>query len=243
MVADNAHKGTSMAIMQPYLFPYVGYYQLIQSVDRFVIYDDVNFIKQGWINRNNILVNGVPYRFTVPLLGLSSNTLIKDVEVDEHLFPRWRDKFMKTLMQSYAKAPHYRWTLDLVDAVIEPGSTHIATLASRSLTLVMEALGMATVVIPSSTRYNNSQMKAQSRVLDICAREGASRYTNAQGGKELYDHGIFLQHGIHLSFIEPKLRAYAQSRAPFTPGLSIIDVLMFNPLDEVRDMLKEFKLN
>ena len=239
-LAGKEELGARLSVMQPYLFPYIGYYQLIHSADRFVIYDDVSFIKQGWINRNRVLVNGAPWRFTVPLVGLSSHALIKDVEIDARVFPHWREKFIKTLKQSYAKAPNYACTIDLVDRILDPKATHIAQLASDSLTILMKALSIETEFIPSSTRYNNADLRSQARILDICAREGAAHYINAQGGKELYQSAAFEAKGIQLSFIEPKLEPYFQGGGEFTAGLSIIDVLMFNSLERVRIMLNDF---
>ncbi|MBK7248364.1 MAG: WbqC family protein [Flavobacteriales bacterium] len=232
-----------VAIMQPYLFPYIGYFQLIHAVDRFVIYEDVNFIKQGWINRNNILNNGAASLFTVPLSNLSSHTLIKDVEVDAHRYPHWRNKFMKTLAQAYAKAPNNADTMALVDEVLRPDATHISRLASRSLVAVKERLGMETVIIPSSTTYGNTHLSGQARVLDICAKEKATTYINAQGGKELYDPRKFREHGMDLAFIAPELTPYDQGGHVFTKGLSIIDALMFLPVDRVRAMLSGYALD
>ncbi|MFZ1666553.1 MAG: WbqC family protein [Flavobacteriales bacterium] len=232
----------TIAIMQPYLFPYIGYYQLAQIVDRFVVYDEVNYIKQGWVNRNNILVNGAPSLFTLPLSNPSSNALIKDLVVDARQYPIWRKKFLKTLSQVYSKAPQYATTVDLVNDVLEPDVVSIAELATRSITLLVEFFGMDTVVIPTATHYGNANLNGQDRILDICKKEGATRYINAQGGRTLYDHPTFASHGIDLAFLKPSLATYEQGRYSFVPGLSIIDVLMFNSFEQVREMLRSSEL-
>ncbi len=235
--------GLRLAVMQPYLFPYMGYFQLVHAVDRFVIYDDVNFIKQGWINRNNILVNGTTHRFAIPINGLSSFTAINEVLIDERLYGTWRSKFMKTLAQAYSKAPQYKETIVLVDHVLDPAASHIGQLALGSIKAVALHLGIDSTIVPSSSKYNNTDLKAQERILDICRLEGASHYVNAQGGSSLYDRTVFSAHGYKLSFLQPGLPAYQQGSASFVPGLSIIDVLMFNAPDRVRSMLNEFELS
>lgn len=232
-----------VAVMQPYLFPYLGYFQLLNAVDRFVVYDDVNFIRQGWINRNNILVNGAAHRFTLPLSGLSSFTAINEVHIDQRLFGIWRSKFMKTLAQAYSKAPHYKQIIILVDQVLDPAATHIGQLARASIEVVAGYLDIATTIIPSSSCYNNKSLKGQERILDICRLEGARYYINAQGGSDLYDRTVFSSRGFKLSFLQPGLSAYPQGGGPFVPGLSIIDVLMFNAPERMRSMLNEFDLN
>jgi len=229
--------------MQPYLFPYIGYYQLIAAVDRFVIYDDVNFIKQGWINRNNILVNGAPYRFTVPIQSVSSFVAINEVLVDPRAYPAWREKFLKTLTQAYAKAPHFQGTMELVQRVLDPSATHVVQLARSSVEAVSDHVGIPTTVIPSSSTYGNNALKAQERILDICRLEGAAHYINAQGGVDLYDRGTFKEHGFNLSFLQPVISAYPQGKSAFVPGLSIIDVLMFNSQEKVRAMVMDTQLN
>ena len=82
-----------LAIMQPYIFPYLGYFQLLNSVDHFVFYDDVNFIKGGWVNRNQLLINNQNKFFTVPLKKIISFTPINEVEIHKKLYPNWRSKF------------------------------------------------------------------------------------------------------------------------------------------------------
>jgi hypothetical protein len=233
----------SLAVMQPYLFPYIGYFQLIAAADRFVLYDDVNFIKQGWINRNNILVNGAPYRFTVPIQSVSSFVAINEVLLDPRLYPAWREKFLKTLTQAYAKAPHFQKTFELVKSVLDPFATHVVQLAYSSVEAVCGHVGIPTTIVPSSSIYRNNELRAQERILDICRQEGAAHYINAQGGVGLYDRVVFKEHGFKLSFVQPVISVYPQGKSTFVPGLSIIDVLMFNSPEKVRTMVMDTQLN
>ena len=229
--------------MQPYLFPYIGYFQLIHAVDRYVIYNDVAFMKNGWINRNNILVGGHAHLFAVPLQDQSSFKLINEVCTDERGYDRWRSKFLRTLQQAYAKAPQLGPTMDLVERVLLPGATRIGEIAFHGIREVNKYLGIKTVLIPSSTIYDNKHLSGQDRVLDICAKENATHYINAQGGVALYDRESFRSQGLKLSFIKPKLVPYNQFKGPFVPGLSIIDVLMFNTAEHATAMLDGYELN
>jgi hypothetical protein len=231
--------GMKLAIMQPYLFPYLGYFQLIAAVDKFVIYDDVAFIKQGWVNRNQILLQGQPHLFSVPLQGASSNKTIRDTLVSFQEYPRWKDKFLKTIALAYAKAPHYEATRALLSRVIEADPGSIGELARRGIREVCHTLGLPAQIEPSSTIYGNGHLHAQDRVLDICARERATLYINAPGGRELYAFETFAAHGIELRFLRSRLPAYSQFKHEFVPALSIIDGLMFNSPQQISMLLNQ----
>ncbi|AOK45599.1 MULTISPECIES: WbqC family protein [Burkholderia] len=226
-----------LAIMQPYLFPYVGYFQLAASVDAFVFYDDVNYIKNGWINRNRMLLDGRPHYFTVPLAGASPSQKIADVRIQPP--ERWRRKVLEALRHGYGKAPHYARVSELVGDVLCCATAHMSTLATRSVIEVCNYLGIDARFVMSSAGYGNDALKGAQRVLDICVRERAARYVNLPGGRTLYDDAAFAARGIALEFIEPNLEPYRQFGAEFVPGLSIIDVLMFNDATEARAMLMQ----
>lgn len=232
-----------LAIMQPYIFPYIGYFQLVAAVDRFVIYDDVTFIKQGWINRNNILVNNNAHLFTVPLEKASSFTNIKDTFLNPKFYPAWRDKFLKTITQNYKKAPLYSEAFNLVESVLSAECDTISQLATNSITKVADYLGLKTAFVPSSTIYNNSNLKSQERVLDICRQEKASSYINPIGGQELYSRADFSDKGLTLHFIKSRPVQYRQfSETDFIPWLSIIDQLMFVEKPELTELLNQYDL-
>jgi hypothetical protein len=225
-----------LAIMQPYLFPYIGYYQLVAAVDKFVFYDDVNFIKNGWINRNRLLLSGEVRYFTIPLSGASSFSKINDIIVQKSEL--WRKKMAESIRHSYSKAPHFREINDLLSEVLFADEIHIAALASLSVTTICRYLDLETQFVLSSACYGNADLHGVERVLDICKREQSGFYYNLPGGRELYNSELFESNGVSLRFIKPNLSAYKQFSEQFHPGLSIIDVLMFNDRNSVRDMLK-----
>ncbi|KAE8759819.1 hypothetical protein FSO04_11975 [Paraburkholderia madseniana] len=224
-----------LAIMQPYLFPYIGYFQLVAAVDKFVFYDDVNFIKNGWINRNRILLGDQIRYLTVPLAGASPMLKINDVLIQPR--ERWLRKLLESIRHAYAKAPQYPRISELIEQILTAPFDHISLLASHTVTEICRYLEIDTEFVASSTRYGNAQLKGTHRVIDICAREQALIYVNLPGGRALYDGEAFSARGVELAFIEPNLCPYSQFDDVFHPALSILDVLMFNGKDNVRDML------
>ncbi|WP_080239459.1 WbqC family protein [Spirosoma rigui] len=235
----------TLAIMQPYFLPYIGYMQLMSAVDTFVLYDDVAFINRGWINRNKVLINGQEYLFTVPLKDASQNKRINEVKLADD--PKWRSKLLKTIEQGYRKAPYYGVVMPLTEKVVNFATDSIAGLVHNSLVELNQYLGLTTRLVASSSIYENVHLKAQERILDICRQEGATRYINPIGGVELYDKPTFEQAGIELNFIKAKRVTYPQlSRGTqptdFVPWLSVLDALMFCDVPTVRAMLGEYEL-
>lgn len=230
----------TIAIMQPYFLPYIGYLQLIKAVDKFILYDDVAFINRGWINRNRLLMNGKDHLFTIPLKDASQNKRIRDVELGDD--PKWRSKLLKTIEQAYRKAPFYTTVYPLLEKVVNLEARTIAELIAGGLPLLTDYLGIKTELVPSSTVYENEDLKAQERILDICRREKASRYINPIGGQELYDRQRFADAGIELFFIQSKRLEYPQFKNEFVPWLSIADILMFNDVPVVHQLLDAYEL-
>jgi WbqC-like protein family len=227
-----------LGIMQPYLFPYIGYFQLLNAVDRFVVYDDVAFIKQGWVNRNRILINDHPAYFTVPVKHASSFSLIRDTLVDDdRQHARWVEKTLTTFSNAYRRAPEFARVFPVVEAVFTRHTNRVADLAVASLKAVAELLDIRVEWVESSAQYGNTHFKGEDRVLAICRAESATEYINAAGGRELYARDRFEAAGLCLRFIQSVPIEYRQFSGPFVPSLSIIDVLMFNPLDRVRSFL------
>jgi hypothetical protein len=225
----------TLAIMQPYFLPYLGYFQLMAKADAFVIYDDVNFINRGWINRNRININGDAHMLTMPLLQASQNRLICEISISDD--PAWRKKILKSVQQAYAKAPQFARTYALLEGIVNHPAQNLADYLRHSLHALRDHLGLKTELVDSSRRYENSGLKAQARIIDICLRENASLYVNAIGGMELYAGSDFKQAGLKLAFLHPVLNPYSTGAAPFIPGLSIIDVLMHNDPDAVTEHL------
>jgi hypothetical protein len=224
--------------MQPYFFPYLGYFQLIEAVDTFVIYDDVNFVNRGWINRNNILINGKGSQINVPLVGASQNKLIKEICLTTDL--KWRNKLLRTIELNYKKAPHFEKVFKILQHTINHEAKSISEYNYISIKAVCRYLGINTMIIPSSEVYSNSELKGQNRILDICKKLNAQYYFNLIGGIELYNKSTFLSKEINLIFLQTEMCEYKQFRFDFIPFLSIIDVLMFNTVDEIRLMLQKW---
>ncbi|HEY4062589.1 MAG TPA: WbqC family protein [Puia sp.] len=238
-----------LAIMQPYIFPYIGYFQLINSVDKFVIYDDVNFIKQGWINRNNILLNGDRHLFTIPVENLTSFKKINEINLSPGLYEKWLGKFCKTLQAAYKKAPYFEQTWPLIMRVLEAGKeetakreSSISALCTGGIRLITEYLGIGTLIAGTSSVYHNDSLSSYERVLDICKKEKAHIYINAIGGRELYSKELFKAQGIDLFFLQPGPISYTQYRHEFVPHLSIIDCLMFNSPESMKTHIQNFSL-
>jgi hypothetical protein len=229
-----------LAIMQPYIFPYIGYFQLIKAVDKFVLYDDVNFINRGWINRNRILVNGIDSMFTIPLKDASQNKLINEIDVNWD--NNWKSKFLKTIEQSYKKAPFYAEVLPIIEKTIEINGGQFSQIIEQNLRLICEYLAIKTEIISSSSIYQNTDKKAQERILDICLQEKANHYINPIGGLELYDKDVFAKENMVMNFIKSKSVEYKQFKNDFVPWLSIIDVLMFNSKEEINKFLDNYEL-
>jgi hypothetical protein len=233
-----------IAIMQPYLFPYIGYFQLVAAADLFVLYDDVNYIKKGWINRNRILLQGAEHVFTLPCLDVSQNKLINEVLVD------WSSKELRkvrtTLETAYRKAPFFEQVYPLVRGVLElSGPATIAEVAAQSIRAVCTYLGIATPLVTSSQRpYQNAHLSKGARLVDIVQQEGGDQYLNAIGGEALYTKDLFTQHDIALHFVKPLPIQYAQPLPDkeFVPWLSIIDVLMHNKKEDITTFLLAYQL-
>ncbi|WP_341327600.1 WbqC family protein [Methylotuvimicrobium sp. KM2] len=226
-----------LAIMQPYFFPYLGYFQLIHAVDAFVVYDDVNFIKGGWINRNYILTQGEKTRITLQLLGASPNLPINQIPVGEN-----RGKLLKTLQQSYARAPFYPEVFPLLEEILGFEEPNLAVFLDFGLRRICDYLNLRPRWHLSSDLQKDNSLRGQDKVLAICKELGAERYVNVPGGRDLYDRASFEAAGIRLSFIEPGAIKYRQSGDEFMPYLSAIDVLMHNNQEQCQSLLEEYRL-
>lgn len=222
------------AIMQPYFLPYIGYFQLIAAVDRFVVYDRIKYTKKGWINRNRLLVDGRDAMFSLPLKAASDGLDVAERE----LAPNFdRRKLLNQFAGAYRRAPQFEPTYALLESIVNHPADNLFDYIHHSLTNVCAHLELRTPLTVSSSLGFDNSLKGPEKVLDICAALGANHYLNPIGGTELYDKGEFAAKGVQLQFLRAQPFEYPQFGAAFVPWLSIVDVLMFNPLAAIRARL------
>jgi hypothetical protein len=244
VTGNGGETGRSVAVMQPYFFPYLGYFQLLAHVDVFVVYDDTQYVKQSWINRNRILERGVATYLTLPVAAGSHRQLICEKRLHE---PRYHQpKLLGRIRHAYHAAPH----LDSMSAVLEPlfpgEDETVASFNVRVLRALQELLALRTRLVLASERAYPRRGSAQERVIRICLEEGGARYVNPIGARSLglYDQATFTAAGLELSYLSTNADIrYDQSGGPFVLDLSVIDVLMFNSPAQTRELLDHFVLS
>lgn len=227
-----------LGIMQPYFMPYIGYWQLMNTVDTYVIYDDVNYIKGGWINRNQILINGKAKYLTIPVLGASPNKTINEIKIDTN--PKIIDKKLRMIKGAYQKAPYYKETIDIIEKILTYQEADIVKFLQNSFKTIKDYLRIKTDFILSSNINKEERLQGQDKVLDICKRLGAKEYYNAIGGYKLYSFSDFEEENIRLRFLKTNRIEYKQFNNDFQKNLSIIDVMMFNSRETVIGMLDQY---
>jgi hypothetical protein len=225
-----------LAIMQPYFLPYIGYFQLLASVDKFIIYDNIKYTKKGWINRNRMLLNGTDAIFSLPLKKGSDSL---DV-VERELAPEFnRRKLLNQFKGAYVRAPQFELTYPVMERIVQHDEVNLFRYIHHSIIRLCEHLGIKKEIRISSEIGIDHELKGQDKVLALCKAAGASTYINTIGGVELYAKDDFRTHGIDLQFIKARPFEYEQFVAPFVPWLSIVDLLMFNPLHVVRTYVNQ----
>lgn len=227
-------------IMQPYFFPYIGYWQLMNAVDIYVIYDDVNYINRGWINRNRILINGKSNYIHLPLCGASQNKLINEIDILDN--PSEKQKLLRALKLNYSKAPYFRNVYPFLENILKYNPKKAIHFFEYQIHMMAEYLNMKTKFLLSSSIKKNSELKGENKILEICKILGADTYINAIGGQKLYSREKFDNAGIKLQFLHTNEIYYRQFSQEFVPNLSIIDVMMFNSKEAIEEMLQEFSL-
>jgi hypothetical protein len=240
IINPSAIKNRKVAVMQPYFFPYAGYFQLLSAADKFILLNDVNFIKRGWINRNYILVNNCRSLFTIPVKKSSQNTLIKDIMIFYET--DWDKKLLTTIKRSYKKAPNFKEVFEILSKILSCKEKYLYDLILQSLSETTRYLGIRTEISESSDNYLNSDLKGEERLIDICLKEKAEQYINPSGGVELYSKDNFNRRGIKLNFLKSKEFIYRQFDNKFESSLSMIDIMMFNPKEKILEFLNEYEL-
>ena len=217
--------------MQPYFFPYIGYFQLMAAVDLFIVYDNIKYTKKGWINRNRMLQSGKDVMFSLPL-GNDSDA--RDVCERALAADFDRAKLLNRLRGAYSRAPNFAAVFAMVERAVRHPDTNLFAYLHHALRQCCEHLGLTTPLRVSSTVPIDHGLKNQDKVIALAKAVGATTYVNAIGGLDLYDRAAFRGQGLELQFIRSRPFEYPQFGDPFVPWLSIIDVMMFNPIDAVR---------
>jgi hypothetical protein len=229
-----------IGIMQPYLFPYLGYFQHINAVDKFVLLDDVNFIKRGYINRNQILLNKQAHLFSLPLVKASQNKLILETSVRDDKVEMC--KLITKIELAYKKAPFFKDVMPLVSDIIQYNNLNLSNYLAHSIRVICKYLDIKTEIVDSSRKYEKGILRGQDRILDIVLKEKGSIYINPVGGQEIYDKDLFKEKGVDLFFHKMDTLSYDQNMTEFIPYLSIIDVMMFNSVTGIKELLNKYTL-
>lgn len=230
-----------LAIMQPYFCPYIGYFQLMNAVDKFVVYDNIQYTKKGWINRNRILTNGKDQVITLPLKKDSDYLNVNQRFLSDD-FDGEKKKLLNKIRGSYLRAPNFSTVFPLIETLVNCEEKNLFDYIYFSIRSLKDFLNISTELIRSSTlEIDIEQYKSEEKVLAISESLGASTYINPIGGLALYNRGCFEKKGVELLFIKSNDIAYAQFNHDFVPWLSIIDVLMFNSAEKVVSFLNEFE--
>lgn len=224
--------------MQPYWLPYIGYFQLIKAVDTFVIYDNIEYTKKGWINRNRFLQNGKGVLFSLPIEKDSDFLTVKERVISDTFNKK---KLLSQFSNAYRDSPFFKDTFPKIEEIINYNN-NLFEFIYNSLKVLCKYLGINTNFVISSTIQMDHTLKAQEKVLEICKQIGTSQYINTIGGIDLYSKEEFNTKGIELSFIKPSQIIYKQFNNEFVPWLSIIDVMMFNSKKEIKEMLYKYEL-
>jgi len=231
----------SLGIMQPYLFPYIGYFQLIKACDKFVIYDDVQYIKGGWVNRNRLLINGQDKYFNLPIKKGSTYLNINERRLSENISKDIK-KILNQISNSYRKAPFFLETFSFIEEVFSCNEVDLEKFIFNSLESTCDLLKIKSSIIHSSKINYNRQLSGQDRVIEINKAERSTCYINAIGERDLNENEYFKKNKISLKFMSSNPIIYKQFNNEFIANLSIIDVLMFNSVETIQEYLSEYDL-
>jgi len=225
------------AIHQPYLFPNLGYYRLVNLSDIFIFLDDVNFIKRGYSNRNTILLSNNAFRFTLPVIHASQNKLFC-----QHFYVDDATDFLNLLNRAYNEAPFFDAVIPVIECVLSDLSINLAQVNAKSVDQVFRYLGISKKLVFSSSFPKSGQQTGMDRLIELLRCLGIRDYVNASSGKSLYSKADFSERGVQLRFINGGLCTYRQINEKFTPNLSIIDIMMWCEKSFIIESLMDFEL-
>ncbi len=231
-----------IGIMQAYFLPYIGYWQLMNTVDAYVLYDNIKFTKKGWIHRNRLLINNKDEMVSLPLKKDSDYLDINQRQLSDNRDEQI-NKYLRKIAQSYRKAPQFEEVYPLIQKIFSYSEINLFNFVFNSILLIKDYLNIETPIIKSSDLIlNHKDFKGEVKVLEIVKELKGTIYLNAFGGKELYSKDSFSNEQIKLEFLQSTNTSYKQFKNDFTPWLSIIDVMMFLDKNHVLDELNKFKL-
>ncbi|WP_107942070.1 WbqC family protein [Metasolibacillus fluoroglycofenilyticus] len=233
-----------VAIMQPYFFPYLGYFSLIKNTDQFILFDTVQYMRHGWIERNRILKPQEGWQYVqAPLMKHSKSTSIKDIQIKNE--DNWKERIIRQLEHYKKKAPYYNEVISVVRLALELDTDSIVKLNENILKVVCAYIGIdLSVKVFSEMDITIKKVHAPDEwALNICeSLGGIQEYWNPQGGIEFFNRKKYSDAGLTINFLKINLESYSQKRRAFEAGLSIIDVMMFNSPEEIRKMLDNYEL-
>lgn len=232
-----------VGIMQPYFFPYIGYFQLINYVDKWIFFDDVQYIRRGWMNRNRILHPKEGWQYiVVPLKKHRRCDLIKDIQINSN--QNWKEKLLGQLSHYKKKAPYYNETINIIKRAIDLDTENITELNAHIIKTICEYLDINfKYEISSKCKFDYSKVNEPGDwALSISEQIGANEYVNPPGGIDLFNEEKFNYSNIRLRFLKKSNIEYFQKRKYFEDGLSIIDVMMFNSKEKIKEMLNLYEV-
>ena len=224
--------------MQPYFFPYIGYFQLLNAVDEFILYDNIEYTKKGWINRNRILSNGKEQLISIPIKKDSDYLSIEERSLSDG-WNKDKMKLFNKIKESYRKAPYFNQSIEVIESCLLFKEQNLFQFIHNSLIQIAEHLNINTPIIRSSEISIDHSLKSQEKVLALCNARECSTYVNPIGGLNLYNKGDFLNENIDLRFIKSNSFEYVQFKNEFIPWLSVVDVIMFNSQQQIKKYLNE----
>ena len=228
------------AIMQPYFLPYAGYFQLITATDRFVLCDDFQYTRHGWMTRNRFLRDGKDALFSVPIKSDSQNKQIREREIAENFTG---SELLHALQNAYRKAPFFNQTMLLLEHIVQFSDRNLFAFLENSINQVCRHLGIKTPDGKTSEIPISPTLKKEERVVALCKSIGTKEYVNSIGGRELYSKERFESQNIKLSFLDSTPFVYGQFGTSFVGSLSIVDAMMFNPTSSILSYLEtEYEL-
>jgi len=223
-----------IAVLQPSYLPWLGFFEQMMSVDTFVFYDDVQYTKNDWRNRNRIKTKDGFLWLTIPVKG-STSLQIREVRIDNN--QNWQEKHQKTLVQLYSKAPYFEEVLVLFEPLWNKKYEFLLDAVVDSITIITEYLNIETKIIFSS-EIKVSGNKNE-KLINICKTLGASEYYSGLAAQNYLDNELFNRNGINIAFQHYQHPLYPQMHGNFVSHLSIID-LLFNCGKKSRQMIKDY---